>query len=318
MKAIYICVIALLSAIIVITPAAATTWYVDDGGGPGIDYVDIQPAIEAADPGDTIFVYNGTYCTGHWEYYGGGHFSDSCFSVTKPNLTITGEGSTVVILDIREESSIELLYDEQEGWNASGCVIEGFKVVNSSGGIGAPLGADDCIIRNCVFEGLTNDYAIGIGGSNTTFVNNVVLNSQGAGHITGENCIYMNNVITGGTSIYASVRPDGNSCKFINNTITNGAGAGMLFYESNAVNNTIRKNNISSNAKGFWLYNAESSPYNEIHLNNIVDNDISVSYEYGSISYSTISWNSTEPIEYIHNGTIHTNYLGNYWGSDYT
>ena len=243
MKAIYIvCVIALLGAMIV-TPAAAKTWYVDDDGGPGIDYVDIQPAIEAADPGDTIIVYNGTYCTGHWEHYGGGHFSDSCFDVTKPNLTITGECSTVVILDGIEGSTIGLEYDEQAGFNASGCVIEGFKVVNSSGGIGIPIGADDCIIRDCVFKGLTNDYAIGIGGSNTTFVNNVVLDSKGAGHVTGENCIYMNNVITGGTSIYASVRPDGNSCKFINNTITNGAGAGMLFYESNAVNNTIKKNN---------------------------------------------------------------------------
>ena len=292
MRAIYIvCMIALLGAMMV-TPASAMTWYVHDGES-------IWDTINGANDGDTVFVYNGTY---------------GVFAINTPNITLKGEGADVVTVDC---GGTTCAIGNQQVTSA-GCIVDGFKFVNSNDGINVEPDSPDCIIRNCVFEGLTNEYALGMTGSNTTFVNNVVLDSQGAGHIVGENCIYMNNVITGGTSIYASVRPDGNSCKFINNTITNGAGAGMLFYGSNAVNNIITKNNISSNAKGFWLYNTESNPCNEIYLNNIVDNGISVSYEYGSISYSTTYWNSTESIEYTYNSVTCTDYLGNYWGSDYT
>ena len=38
------------------TSPAADTWIVDDDGGPGIDFVDIQSAVEAAAPGDLVRV----------------------------------------------------------------------------------------------------------------------------------------------------------------------------------------------------------------------------------------------------------------------
>jgi hypothetical protein len=37
------------------------TWYVDDDGGPGIDFTDIQPAVDAAENGDLIRVLTGLY-----------------------------------------------------------------------------------------------------------------------------------------------------------------------------------------------------------------------------------------------------------------
>ena len=39
--------------------AGAVTITVDDSGGA--DYLTIQEAVNAANPGDTIYVYNGTY-----------------------------------------------------------------------------------------------------------------------------------------------------------------------------------------------------------------------------------------------------------------
>ena len=41
--------------------ASSKTWIVDDDGGPGVDFTDIQPAIDAAAPGDLIVVRNGDY-----------------------------------------------------------------------------------------------------------------------------------------------------------------------------------------------------------------------------------------------------------------
>jgi nitrous oxidase accessory protein NosD len=42
---------------------APTIWYVDDeaGGIPDENFTSIQEAINAAQPGDTVYVYNGTY-----------------------------------------------------------------------------------------------------------------------------------------------------------------------------------------------------------------------------------------------------------------
>ena len=52
-----------------------------------------------------------------------------------------------------------------------------------------------------------------------------------------------------------------------------------------------------------------------IYLNDIFDNTENVVYLGGT---PTNIWNSTEQITYTYNSNTYTNYLGNYWGSDYT
>ena len=42
--------------------ASANTWYVDTNGGPGINFTEIQEAVDVASNGDTIYVYAGEYC----------------------------------------------------------------------------------------------------------------------------------------------------------------------------------------------------------------------------------------------------------------
>jgi len=55
----WIWIAALLAA--VSAPASAKTWIVDDDGGPGVDFTEIQPAIDAAASGDLILVRDGDY-----------------------------------------------------------------------------------------------------------------------------------------------------------------------------------------------------------------------------------------------------------------
>lgn len=52
-------VLALLA--LSVPAAAQTVYYVDDDPGPGIDFTDLQDAVNASSPGDRIEVFEGTY-----------------------------------------------------------------------------------------------------------------------------------------------------------------------------------------------------------------------------------------------------------------
>jgi len=53
--------VALVASLALAGSAAADTFVVDDDGGAGVDFTDIQPAVDAAGPGDLIVVRDGTY-----------------------------------------------------------------------------------------------------------------------------------------------------------------------------------------------------------------------------------------------------------------
>jgi parallel beta-helix repeat protein len=78
---------------------------------------------------------------------------------------------------------------------------------------------------------------------------------------------------------------------------------GISLFDSS--NNLITNNVVASNERGISL---SSSSNNAIYLNNFIDTLQNV----GSID-STNIWNSTEKINYTYNGSMYTNYLGNYW-----
>jgi parallel beta-helix repeat protein len=292
MKAIYIvCVIALLGAMMV-APAAATTWYVHDGES-------IQAAIDSASSGDTVFVYNGSYIGG--------------FELNTPNITVKGEGADVVTIDVGG-SNVNV------NVNSPGCIIEGIKIVNI---YLSKIMSPNCIVRNCIYDGVSGTITIDGSATNTTFENNVVTNGtfeysvvylKGDNSTVAKNSI-INNKCTSETSSRAVCIKEASNCTVVNNTITGNNGDGIRLWKSSTANNIIKRNNISANTRcGIYLKDAGSG--NRIYLNDIVDNPTSVIY-YG-VAPATIYWNSTEPIEYTYGGAIHTNYLGNCWGSDYT
>ena len=303
-----ICIVSIivLIAVMMVTPASATTRYVC----PTCDFTNIQTALDASSDGDTVFVYNGTYS---------GYF----VSINKPNVTLKGEGADVVTYDGENDYKIQMTAGVAD---APGCILEGFTITGAvaAADLVKPL-APDCIVRNCVFEGLTGSYGPSIVASNTTFENNVIQNSavQNAvfylcvgDHSTIANNIFRDNPITG-TKARAIYLKQTNNNTFVNNTIVNNTGAGIRLYKSTTVDNTFTKNNISGNTKGIWIYKCGSDPLNNmIYLNDIFDNTE------GSVVYTettpTNIWNLTEEIEYVYGSNTYTNYLGNYWGSDYT
>jgi len=293
--------IALIVAMMVMPAAAAfepgeCDWDVYSGGS-------IQAAIDSASEGDTICVHAGTY--------------SGYVNLNKPYLTLKGEGVDVVTYSA---PSPFCMYIGDGLVDAHGCVIEGFKIVNTDRGIRVMSTAPDCIIRDCVFEGLTGDYGVQLAADNTTFENNVIINKTGKYHaleVTGSYCTIVNNTIINHiatSTAGAAIKSKGASCTIANNTIVNGTRIG-IYLAGGSSTNTVTKNNISSNGRcAFRLYNAGEG--SKIYLNDIIGNAESVTY--GGTLPATIYWNSTEPIEYVWNGTTYTGYLGNYWGSDYT
>ena len=338
MKAIYvISIIALLSAILVITPAAATNWYVNETGWWSDDDPAFHPEADPINhitvswdiyhyttgkPGDTVFVYNGTY---------------GPFDIDVPDITVIGEGADVVTVNCGGADEIRM----GDTWNASGSVLDGFKVVNSPCGLkvgaySAP--ASNCTIRNCVFEALSS--SMPLESDNTTFENNIVSNatSMYAVNLKGSSCTIVNNIFINSTGSLCAlyIRKEcnfskianntfidnkgsrvltiqyANNCTVVNNTITNNNGDGIRIWKTSATNNIITRNNISSN--GGIIYLKDAGEGNKIYLNDFIDNTKNVTYS-GTIIRAQI-WNSTEKIEYVYGSTTYTKYLGNYW-SDY-
>jgi nitrous oxidase accessory protein NosD len=276
-----VCIIALLSAIVVITPASATTWDVYEGES-------IQDAIDGASDGDTVFVHAGTYVL---PFDGEFHIF-----VPTPNITLKGEGADVVILDGNGGGLaiyVGINPTTHSDAPAPGCIVEGFRIVNASYGIGVTRYCPNCIIRNNVIIGGLRGIDLSEDIQNTTIMSNVVSNTT-----------YAN---------YAFRFRKSSNMLFINNTYINNVGA-VALYDSATTNNTITRNNIISNGAGIKLYSGPVG--NRIYLNNIVNNTNTVVIG-GSGTPSNI-WNSTSPIEYTYGGTTYTSYLGNYWGSNYT
>ena len=256
-----------------LTEREAKTWYVDDDGGPGIDFTNIQDAINAANEGDTIYVYNGTYY--------------ERISISK-SLTLIGENRSANIIGMGSGKCVYI--------TASNVTIEGFIVRNGEYGVYIDEGraSNNVITNNTITR---NHYAgICIDESENNFIINNTINENRLGvelyFKADNNTVDSNNIsfndYWGGIRLYTS------SYNILSNNIINSnEGEGIELEEwfgEGSDYNIISDNVISNNRYEGVVF--EVSSHNEIYNNNISMNHYgNLIFEDGS-NYNNISRNT--------------------------
>lgn len=275
-------------------------------------FATIQSAVEAAQPGDTIFIAPGTYVENVW--------------VNKP-LTITAASTqpTVQAADLSKDVF---------NVTSSGVRIEGLNIVGGASGVEI-RGVSKCVISNIVARdsqravylaysnnnavtgsnlagngyGVYSDYSFG----NTISANNAT-SERGAGNALGDGIYFnhggsntvTNNILSAnhvyGISLYHSTQN-----VISNNTISDNEYIGVRLGEASN-NNTLTFNTISGNPQlGVMILSATG---NQIYLNDFISQPVAV----GGASAAIL--NSPEKMVYAYGGVGRTGFMSNYY-SDY-
>lgn len=211
--------------------ASANTIYVDDSGGA--DYTNIQDAIDAANSGDTIYVYSGTY--------------NENIEVNK-NLTLTGQNKDTTIIDGEKNGHVVYAYGTLG--NIKEIIISGFTIINAGG-----LGYD------CIALSYLNDSDIS---------NNKIMNSDESDGIQLDHCKYItisNNIIKNNEGSGISLTLSENN--IIHNNIIQSNQKGLYIYYSSS-NNNIYENTITGNSQ--YGIHIVQSLNNRFYLNDFNDN----------------------------------------------
>ena len=207
---------------------ANKTIYVDDDGTA--DYTTIQDAINAADDGDTIYVYPGIY-------YG-------LITVNK-TLTLTGEDTQTTIIDD------EQLGEDTVTLTASNVHISRFTIRNGPRGCGYNAGlklqnADNCVIDHMVFT--DNCWAAEIRESeNCVFTDNMIIdNVQGGVHLAFADGAVVKDCVFSGNERRGLQISKGNDQVISYNTFINcGIDMGAQPPPGNTIHCTITDNTVN-------------------------------------------------------------------------
>jgi len=232
--------------------------YVDDDGGA--DYTSIQDAVYAANEGDTIYVYSGTY--------------QESVGINK-RITLWGEDKETTIIDNSgnvDDSAIRL-YNDVYG-DANGCTIKGFtiKAEKARGTIQLSGVSDIFISDNKVYGGLKIIGLIGSTSKNNIITNNVFQEYGIYLQYYSSNPTDSYNIISG--NIISNFYDNAIEVEYSNyntiedNTITNCNGYGLFL--GNSHHNIIKDNVIKNNDNGIHL---SVSDYNSIYSNIISMNE---------------------------------------------
>jgi parallel beta-helix repeat protein len=216
--------------------AEATTLYVG-GGGPG-NYTKIQDAIAASSPGDTVFVYSGTY--------------NGDVSVNKP-LRLIGENKDTTI--IRGSGTADTVLVTSDGVD-----IMRFSVENSGFGDGLSgirlFAVQSCYVTNNSVYGNDRGISIWVAFNNVVENNNVSNNEKGIvlfTTVSHSNLIADNEILNNTAGIYVDIS--------YNNTITsniitnNDYGIYLLSSNYNTIHSNLMVGNgvfISGSSVTHW------------------------------------------------------------------
>jgi len=186
---------SLPTPLIPLAEAGSTIWYV-----PG-DFLTIQEAIDASDPGDTVLVVPGTY--------------HEHLSISKSNLTLLGESPLTTVIDGNQTSSVVFL-------NAKNVTLKGFKIQNGIFGINMVQSKNCTISDNVVTLNTDEGMRIWWESSNNTITGNTVVFNNGYGMrnmLNSNKNIIANNTVA--NNEYGITIANSMSTLLKNNSLTN-------------------------------------------------------------------------------------------------
>ena len=303
--------------------ASAKTITVDDD--PGADYTSIQDAVDAAEPYDIIYVYDGLYIENvkivnssltltaeSKDAIVEGGWSGNCFYVTGDTINISG-------FTIQNSGSS---YRGVYLYGSSNSEIVGNDVINNGYGVYLYSYCEHNTIKNNYIADSNKD---GIHLSHyyneyNTIADNTVTRNKDGIHLTygghndyntiennavdsnRENGIYLysqNNYNTIANNSFNSngingiKLGSGGNDQIINNTVTSNKDVGI--YLSHSSDTIIKENSVDRNKGGIYLYSTSKNC-------EITENNITHSTDYGLYLHSGSSINKI----------YHNNFIGNF------
>ncbi len=245
---------AIVVTITILPEARATTRYVG-GAGPG-NYTTIQAAIDDADPGDTLYVYGGTY----YEHVLVGK-TLSLVGEDRNSTTIDGSGGGILLNVSADSVNMTGLALANAGTAILLRSVERARITNNSFwdndyGIYLDSSNDNLIASNNLSDNLEAVTLLD-SPSNTINHNNISFNTRSGIWVTSSigTTISNNTVWDSGDGITVL---SGNNTLTVDNNVSYNVGHGLMV--NNAGNNTVRNNTISHNGYyGIYLWNASNN-----------------------------------------------------------
>jgi len=253
-----------LFSLIILSPemevhVSATTIIVDDDGTPGVDcnYTTIQEGIDAANPGDTVFVKNGTY------------YENILIDKT---INLTGDNRYTTIIDGDWSGDVVSV---KTNW----VNITGFSVTNGEYGIYLFSSSYNNITGNDIYSNDWGGFDLYASCYNNIIGNNILSNTIGISLSDSSN----NNTVTGNNvSNHSDVGIFLDSSSNNNIIGNNFSGDGVFIFGnqlSHFNSHNIPDNNIV-NGKPLYYYmdcsgiNIDGIPVGQLILANCTDIDV--------------------------------------------